>query len=1544
MNNQDQQRALLKMSQQLQSKGLNAGISEDYITMGILRGQVDDDLVKQAGLTDYIQSIKDAPDITDYQGNKISSEEAIKKWGFQGYNELTSSSRGDKIKRNDQWVSPSSSSSSSSSSSDPRPQAYSSSPQPSAPALKIEQQASEDPIAGDTTYKSEDPTYQIGKSGTTEREVVFSYDDVYGLTPKKSEPETKEEKLFTTEDVYGLKPKSKADLEREAKQARWYSDEEQAYASEQGAYQSLTGSQERAEEIKRINEKAIRDAEDLNIFQNRRMRSDLGLNIEEGRESGEKYTWNNWREDSPTADDYRDILAKGNPWLRPKEPPPPPSKYTYIDENNKQVTFVNDGDLTELETMIVNAQTKQDFDNTYGQGTYEIFQALTLDEDEKKELVERDALQGFAQRKDNYTQEYRLLDSEAQIDRESIYKAMGVDTDTIKGEPDINVMLQGFVVDEEVIKEIKKRNEEEEAKIQKKLKEELDKYDYDKDKKLQVYNQGAIADTITEIFSFGSGRTKTYNKEDLQKEYDELKVSLTRTYNGAEEGANAQGMTLEMNLDEFLTASLGTKDQDSWVANQIESTGSAPKVVGDFAMNMVPIVGTVKTWRETNSIGLTLLSAGLDVLTVVPIVNAGALAVRAGKPATEGLLMGVKAEVVGTLKAPYTIARYPLKVLKKGVYEPIEMAVNPNRLPMGAVTTNVSTSRIPIKQLVDEADGVKLDYDPNAPTRALELRNEVVTKALNNQEAVAKMDGYEVTVEKAPLLEKTAVVATHATASIDKFYKSFSGELATKADDLRTLANAQENVGKVLKQQGDENYLAKLVEAQKLRDGADELMEQANRIKGTSDDWSFEVFPSGEQLNQFYNPSGVATTFSKQSALGIGGDAGGAILIGGDDAFKLFNVGEDTLKAVDFKVDFETGVKSYSKVPDKDPFWAGTAEVEAGLPVGTKMPVASDHVFARDLDGQLISMPIFGTKIPLLTKYGLKFDGLKADVKRLFSSQGKEVRIKQGQIDDLNDLVKRNEELIASQKQEAVDLLQKAKKTSNETEKANLQSQADAKLDQVKQAEGVVDDAEKVLQANDIDDLYWDARATAKIADDLYLEAKILRIEASKLEDGAVKTRLLKESDAIKEKADTLIDRANFQNRRASDTQARASAYAVPEVIESTWTESVANNRIRSQQEQENIKRKDKAKFQLLTSAMKRIDDEYEGLGFKRGEIKTDLSNYVARDFLDDESYERYLDEMGKSVEINEDWDWDGFRFQGESVLPQRAVTEPTGGIRGSESTVRRTELETTDPDVTTTRRVADAEEVQQQTPEIRRIEEDAETDEGRPPRRSGVQEGSGDGVPRRLGDYQGVDDGVEGVRVRREGDISDDPDLTTPRRTGRENLIPETPTTGRLRRQGDGDDEPVEVQREYDEREDISTRIDPPDLKRGGGQRGEQPTPRKGDKIDIEKPKKRTGTAVKDEKKSKQAGKRYPVEVGWKQGFGYRIYNLETDESKFTLDRPNWIPEIKGKGSAEESFTVNTFDNDPPSQKELDMGIVKTIMSKNLGFRSKKSPKKRKV
>ncbi|SVC11815.1 uncharacterized protein METZ01_LOCUS264669, partial [marine metagenome] len=102
-------------------------------------------------------------------------------------------------------------------------------------------------------------------------------------------------------------------------------------------------------------------------------------------------------------------------------------------------------------------------------------------------------------------------------------------------------------------------------------------------------------------------------------------------------------------------------------------------------------------------------------------------------------------------------------------------------------------------------------------------------------------------------------------------------------------------------------------------------------------------------------------------------------------------------------------------------------------------------------------------------------------------------------------------------------------------------------------------------------------------------------------------------------------------------------------------------------------------------------------------------------------------------------------------------------------------------------------------------------------------------------------------------------------------------------------------------------------------------------------KPPEPSTSTPKEKPKSRalKAGKEFPVEVGWKQGMGWRVVNLETDTNVFTRKKPDWIKRAtKKKGSAEETFTVHTYDNDPPSQKELDMGIVKSLVSKALKFR----------
>ena len=67
---------------------------------------------------------------------------------------------------------------------------------------------------------------------------------------------------------------------------------------------------------------------------------------------------------------------------------------------------------------------------------------------------------------------------------------------------------------------------------------------------------------------------------------------------------------------------------------------------------------------------------------------------------------------------------------------------------------------------------------------------------------------------------------------------------------------------------------------------------------------------------------------------------------------------------------------------------------------------------------------------------------------------------------------------------------------------------------------------------------------------------------------------------------------------------------------------------------------------------------------------------------------------------------------------------------------------------------------------------------------------------------------------------------------------------------------------------------------------------------------------------------------VAFKAGFGYRIVNLDTGKSDFTLEKPEALPVETGKGAAGRSFRVLSTDKDPPSQRKLDMGIFDVTVS----------------
>ena len=1526
MTSQKRQSAILKMSQQLQSKGLTSNISEDYITMGILRGQVDADLVEEAGLTDYIETIRNAPDITDYQGNTISSQDAIKKWGFQGYNELTSSTRGGKIQRHDRWVEPSSSSSSSSSSS----QSISSyvAPVTSSSPTPRRIEASEDPIAGDLTYTSalNEPTERVADVAKS----PFSYDDVYGLTPKEPE-KTEPQSPFSYDDVYGLTPK---EPEKE-----YYN----APSLESGDYQGGYGSEATAQEIYEYKEDQDEFVKKWEDYNRRYVRQDLQGVDESGLESryGSEYEASKiYRRNTepPINESIKDInkwtldlTGDGRPdvgGVREPDSEKLDRYYSFLDSSGEKHSFIDDGNLTEVEVLI---KREIDKDFVSEQELTATVDRITNYADKSVEgLARKEAMEGkeFEAVYEQYRQEqiYASLPIKEQLRLEEMYEAQGVDTkliqsltlgtqqgktvfEAIKGTSP--TIFTDLTLTEEAVAEIEART----AKFEALMKEaELKKAPEDRS---TTFDQGVVGDVITEVLTFSMQDTATFNKENLEKEFEVTRSDLAKMYHKAEALANKQGMTIVESEQDFLEATMPATDKDEWVRARIDQGAKATQVAGDFALAMTPIVGTIKTWQDTKSIGMTALSAGLDVLWFIPVVGAGAGAVRTGTKTATGVskAMGraVVADAIATVKAPYTIIKYPAQVVKQGLLKPLEMILDPKRMPIGAIAKQADTTRVTTKG----AGGV-LSED-----QALELRDLMVKNALEGKDLYAKVDGYSVKVEKAPIMKYTNITLGHGSPDVRFALGSHSKTLLEEAEKKLLMVQDFRAIARAMKKSGDVEGAVKyetLARGNQIEAGV--LYKKADEIKGTSEDFAYEVIPSGEGLGQFGNPVGVATTFTKSNALGTADDAvytklvdeltellkseptglkdtvarkvkirnakkaidehiekvtkekkSGVVFMGGDYSGTAL-VGTDTLKHVNWAM--EDGVKVYKKYNQKQPLWRAEAEVEATIAIGTKFAKADDFIIARDLDGTKLHMPIFGTKIPIWKKYGLKFTGFPEDVKRIFKRDSIDL-LKDTELRALDDLIEAEQTTTASLKQKLVDGVKEGKSPS----------ELQAIRDDIARSVDKADTANKIKRADHFERLERDSINSAKLADAKFEEALALSTRADELAKIGKKTQA-DELRSLARQADEdgrfLLRRSNHQARIKAQQQSQTAMYA-------TYRAGI---------------------------------DLYEDLGVRF------VNN--AEVIRADDNAMNIADDIGlRSTQAIRNNDIKSGRVTGETGVSTERVRVESEVRRADDDLTRRTDSEGRRVDDDSTRRTDD--EGRRVDDEIKaRGEEDARTrsdselradEEGRT--QTDQTRRFEDDRARVRDDGDGSVGGDEGVRTDRERRVDD---------SERRVLDDTRPSPTRDEGRKTSEEKRVADERRDEKRKDEKPKHDRPDTTKRNKptttEKRKPTTPRR-------KPPEPSTSTPKEKPKSRalKAGKEFPVEVGWKQGMGWRVVNLETDTNVFTRKKPDWIKRAtKKKGSAEETFTVHTYDNDPPSQKELDMGIVKSLVSKALKFR----------
>ena len=125
------------------------------------------------------------------------------------------------------------------------------------------------------------------------------------------------------------------------------------------------------------------------------------------------------------------------------------------------------------------------------------------------------------------------------------------------------------------------------------------------------------------------------------------------------------------------------------------------------------------------------------------------------------------------------------------------------------------------------------------------------------------------------------------------------------------------------------------------------------------------------------------------------------------------------------------------------------------------------------------------------------------------------------------------------------------------------------------------------------------------------------------------------------------------------------------------------------------------------------------------------------------------------------------------------------------------------------------------------------------------------------------------------------------------------------------------------------------------------EPTPQPNRQPTKPKPKpKPKGPRLPDDPRKRRSNRRrqldslgleaFPERVGYKAGFGFREVNLDTGESKFSLEPPPGVPDLSGPGASERSYRVLSWDDDPPTQRELDLGIFKAVVGRKINFRPK--------
>jgi len=230
--------------------------------------------------------------------------------------------------------------------------------------------------------------------------------------------------------------------------------------------------------------------------------------------------------------------------------------------------------------------------------------------------------------------------------------------------------------------------------------------------------------------------------------------------------------------DKFLTSPLLTKQQKETIQEQLQTTEiirsiqkatpkEKAKLVGELALDLLPIIGTYRFYQQAKKdgwtpaeISLMALSVAVDIAILTGLGAAVGTAARGavGLSRTARIVSASKAAAgynLALIKAPYTMVRHPVDTAK-GLAQLVETVVRPSKIPLAATEVSYSTIRLPVKAFA-------------AGEQAMNVRDVATLAAIQEAKFTTKIGNATVKLDAAAIQRVGQPVAVHTTPDVRPF-------------------------------------------------------------------------------------------------------------------------------------------------------------------------------------------------------------------------------------------------------------------------------------------------------------------------------------------------------------------------------------------------------------------------------------------------------------------------------------------------------------------------------------------------------------------------------------------------------------------------------------------------------------------------------------------------------------------------------------------------------------------------------------------------------